>query len=121
MLFGGDLDESEDGEIDTLSGGAGNDQIHLGDADIATGGEGADTFVRLSTMSSRALVTDFDATEDLIVIEHQSDTPPTLLRQTVASDGVILELSDNSQVELAGLTESIDESLISFVDTRPEP
>ncbi len=117
-LFGGTIGGLDDSAEDTLIGGAGDDRLHLDDTDVATGGEGADTFVRLSTLSARALVTDFDASEDLIVIEHQSDTPPTLVDQTIASDGVILELSDDSQIELAGLTEAVDAALITFVDTR---
>ena len=121
VIYGGDVESTEDSEEDTLSGGAGDDEIHLGDNDIATGGEGADSFVRQSTMTSRALVTDFDSSEDMIVIEHQSDTPPTLERQTLASDGVILEMSDGSRIELAGVGEPLDASLISFVDTRATP
>ena len=66
----------------------------------------------------RALVTDFDASEDVIVIQHQSDTPPTIDTQIIASDMVILELTDGSAIELEGLTEAIDTFLISFVDTR---
>ena len=38
--------------------------------------------------------------------------------QRIASDGVLLEFSDGSRIELAGLTEAIDTSLISFVATR---
>jgi len=63
-------------------------------------------------------VTDFDASEDVIVIQHQSDTPPTIDTQIIASDMVILELTDGSAIELEGLTEAIDTFLISFVDTR---
>ncbi len=118
ILYGGELNNLDDGEADTLSGGEGDDELNLGNDDIATGGEGADTFVREVSMTSRALVTDFDAAEDLIVVQHESDTPPTLETQTIASDGVILEFSDGSRIELEGLTEALDEALISFVDTR---
>ena len=116
--FGGTINSQDDGAADTLLGGEGDDRLNLENTDVATGGAGADTFVRLATMSERALVTDFDTSEDVVVVEHQSDEPPTLERQTIATDGVILELSDGSRIELAGLTEAVDASLISFVDTR---
>lgn len=118
VLFGGTINSQDDGAADTLLGGEGDDRLNLENTDVATGGAGADTFVRLATMSERALVTDFDTSEDVVVVEHQSDEPPTLERQTIATDGVILELSDGSRIELAGLTEAVDASLISFVDTR---
>ncbi|WP_293452170.1 hypothetical protein [Planktotalea sp.] len=118
VLYGGEIDGDDDGEVDTLNGGVGADRIYLGNTDIAEGGAGADTFVRLSNMTSRALVTDFDRSEDVIVIEYENDPAPTVDTQTIASDGVILDLSDGSRIELAGLTEAIDPSLISFVDIR---
>ena len=118
VLFGGTINSQDDGAADTLLGGEGDDRLNLENTDVATGGAGADTFVRLATMSERALVTDFDTSEDVVVVERQSDEPPTLERQTIATDGVILELSDGSRIELAGLTEAVDASLISFVDTR---
>ena len=118
VLFGGTINSQDDGAADTLLGGEGDDRLNLENTDVPTGGAGADTFVRLATMSERALVTDFDTSEDVVVVEHQSDEPPTLERQTIATDGVILELSDGSRIELAGLTEAVDASLISFVDTR---
>lgn len=118
VLYGGNVDGPDDGSEDTLSGGEGDDEINLGDTDRGTGGAGADSFVRSDTVTSRVLVTDFNAAEDVIVVQHQDDTPPTLLSQTVATDGVILNFSDNTQIELLGLTEEVDESLISFVDTR---
>jgi Ca2+-binding RTX toxin-like protein len=118
VLYGGDIDGDDDGEDDTLNGGEGDDRIYIGNTDIAEGGSGADTFVRLSNMTSRALVSDFDRSEDVIVIEYENDPAPTVETQTIASDGVILDLSDGSRIELAGLTEAIDPSLISFVDIR---
>jgi hypothetical protein len=118
VLFGGTINSQDDGAADTLLGGEGDDRLNLENTDVATGGAGADTFVRLATMSERSLVTDFDTSEDVVVVSHQSDEPPTLERQTIATDGVILELSDGSRIELAGLTEAVDASLISFVDTR---
>ncbi|MGB7317631.1 MAG: hypothetical protein WBC85_06665 [Planktotalea sp.] len=118
ILYGGTVDGPDDGAEDTLNGGEGDDEINLGNTDIATGGAGADTFVRSDTLTSRALITDFDGSEDVIVVQHQSDTPPTLVTQTIATDGVILEFSDGSQIELEGLTEAVDETLISFLDIR---
>lgn len=118
VLFGGNIGALDDGATDTLLGGDGDDRLNLDNADVATGGSGADTFVREASMNDRALVTDFDASEDVVVVEHESAEPPTLDLQRIASDGVILEFSDGSRIELAGLTEAIDTSLISFVATR---
>lgn len=118
ILFGAFADGSDDDDADTLSGGEGDDTIHMGDTDEATGGEGADTFVRIADVTSRMLIQDFDLGNDVIVVQHQEDTPPTITDQRVASDGVIVELSDGSQIELAGLRNPIDSGLFSFVDTR---
>ena len=118
VLFGGNIGALDDGATDTLLGGDGDDRLNFGNTDVATGGSGADTFVREASMNDRALVTDFNASEDVVVVEHESAEPPILDLQRIASDGVILEFSDGSRIELAGLTEAIDTSLISFVATR---
>lgn len=118
VLYGTSADGPDDGETDTLVGGAGTDTLYLGETDVATGGEGADTFVRTVAAATRSLVTDFNAAEDVIVVQYDSDPAPSVLVQVVASDGVIIDLSDGSQIELQGLTEAIDTNLLSFVDTR---
>lgn len=118
ILYGARNTLQDDTEVDLLNGGAGSDEINLANSDIGTGGEGADRFVRLESVTGRILITDFDAAEDVIVVEHQSDTVPTIDQQRIASDGVIIELSDGSNIELAGLVAPIDPALVSFVDTR---
>lgn len=117
-LYGSFASQVDDNEQDTLSGGDGDDTLYMGEGDVGTGGAGVDTFVRLDEEVSRFLIRDFSETDDRIFIQHQSDTPPTITGQTVVSDGVIMGLSDGSQVELAGLRNPIDTSLVSFVDTR---
>lgn len=55
-----------------LNGEAGDDEIHLRGRDIATGGEGADSF-RSSTEYSNgevSTITDYNAEEDLIIVEY---------------------------------------------------
>jgi hypothetical protein len=48
--------------------------LNLENTDVATGGAGADTFVRLATMSERSLVTDFDTSEDVVVVTPKRRT-----------------------------------------------
>ena len=118
VVFGNVADGSDDGDADTLSGGDGDDTIHMGAMDQATGGEGADTFVRLSDVTARITLQDFDEARDMIVVNHQSDTPPVIADQRVVSDGVIVDLSDGSTIELVGLRNPVDPGLFTFVDTR---
>lgn len=56
----------------TLNGGEGDDEIHMRGDDTATGGEGADSFTYSTEYSDGDLttVTDYDAAEDQIIVEH---------------------------------------------------
>ena len=74
VLFGGTINSQDDGAADTLLGGEGDDRLNLENTDVATGGAGADTFVRLATMSERSLVTDFDTSEDVVVVTPKRRT-----------------------------------------------
>lgn len=118
VLYGAFASQVDDNEQDILSGGDGDDTLYMGEGDQGTGGAGTDTFVRLDENVSRFLIRDFEETDDRIIIQHQSDTPPSITEQRVVSDGLIVGLSDGNQVELAGLRNPIDSSLVSFVDTR---
>lgn len=79
-LMGGRGDDvvigNDDAESDFLNGGAGDDEIHLGTGDLASGGSGADTFVLTAgegTTDTKIL--DFDATKDDIVLNYSGDGP----------------------------------------------
>ena len=65
-LAGADGDQS----TDTLNGGAGDDYLLLGENDIVIGGDGEDAFAIGDWIDGfrEATITDFDATEDIIVI-----------------------------------------------------
>ncbi|WP_293440940.1 hypothetical protein [Planktotalea sp.] len=54
ILYCAEIDGPDDGAVDTLSGGEGDDQIHLGEDDIAMGAAGSDTFILLASLSTRA-------------------------------------------------------------------
>ncbi|MDF0601807.1 calcium-binding protein [Psychromarinibacter sp. C21-152] len=54
------------GEVDSLSGGAGDDTLILGDADIAEGGAGDDLFWVYTTGADPVEVTDFALGEDFL-------------------------------------------------------
>lgn len=77
-LFGGWQNDLLDGrsgeetpETDYLNGGDGADVLVLGPGDIATGGEDEDTFVAGDWLTvDAATLTDFDATEDQLVIVY---------------------------------------------------
>lgn len=116
-LYGGLQTGGDDGAADWLIGGSGDDEIFLENRDIATGGEGSDSFFRSITMTDRALITDFNASEDSIVLEYRGSTLPTLENQTIEAGGVVLEFSDGSSIVLAGVSEAIDPGRISYFHT----
>ena len=72
---------------DVLDGGAGNDILALGNGDIGTGGEGADGFNVVSWINEgeEATITDFDATEDAIIVAYPAGT--TVPEIGVETDG----------------------------------
>lgn len=74
-LNGGDGDDTIYGSNEaenTLNGGDGNDVIHLRGQDTATGGDGADAFHHSTEYGNgmQSMITDYDATEDQIIVEH---------------------------------------------------
>lgn len=69
------LTGEDDGAVsDMLSGGAGNDTIFLGNADVARGGDGKDDFILGDWINedSAAEITDFSAKDDMIIVAVQS-------------------------------------------------
>ncbi|WP_099826400.1 calcium-binding protein [Oceaniglobus indicus] len=83
---------------DTLEGGDGDDRLILGAADTATGGTGNDQFVLDDAIgqpdadadadtAGPAVITDFDADDDMLVLEYDGDTMPELtIEMTAATD-----------------------------------
>ncbi len=66
------------GSDDALFGGEGNDQMYIGASSTATGGAGEDQFFMLydnrSSADGYAEVTDFDPTEDQLIIDFRDDS-----------------------------------------------
>lgn len=78
-LNGGEGDDVLFGSNDPqnqLNGGEGDDEIHMYGQDIATGGEGADKFYSNTEHSNGevSIITDYNANEDLIVIEYATSS-----------------------------------------------
>lgn len=80
----------DDFEMDFLNGDAGNDSFILGSGDIATGGEGADSFYVPETgdIAGPAEITDYNSAEDQLVVMYDGaqHPDPTLTVET-SEDG----------------------------------
>lgn len=99
-LFGGSGNDvisgmsSTDGTVDTdidyLNGGDGNDQIIAGEADVVTGGDGADTviFGDWITKDSPASMTDYDSSEDQLIMVWDLQTSPDPDIEVLADESV---------------------------------
>lgn len=79
-------------ETDELFGGDGNDQLILGEHDIANGGEGRDTFkIGLWVEHNAPFLTDFDPDEDLVAILVPDSEPlPTISVERVGNETHVL-------------------------------
>ena len=69
-LWGG----AEDDAVDFLNGGAGEDDLHTGAGDYASGGGGADVFTLDDIAAGAPLpqITDFDRQEDALVLLYDA-------------------------------------------------
>ena len=95
VLFGGDgadlIDGSDDaGEMDFLNGGNGDDVILVGAGDIATGGDGMDSFLlsQWQEDNGESTIMDFDRDEDNLVLlyEDTGGTDPEVEVRTDTAD-----------------------------------
>ncbi|MCL4067848.1 hypothetical protein M3484_14825 [Pseudomonas sp. GX19020] len=68
----GAFPEGDDGEVDFLNGGDGDDVIHLGVGDYGHGGAGSDSFVLTQWLGEGgfATITDYDPQDDEIVLVY---------------------------------------------------
>ncbi|MBJ2150953.1 calcium-binding protein [Paracoccus sp. IB05] len=68
----GAFPEGDDGEVDFLNGGDGDDVIHLGAGDYGNGGAGSDSFVLTQWLGEGgfATITDYDPQDDEIVLVY---------------------------------------------------
>lgn len=89
---------------DHLDGGDGDDVILIGAADVATGGEGRDSFITGSFIELAELaghVTDFDPSQDVIeVIFDPDSTPDPIITVVDFDDGTGANILFNGEVIL---------------------
>ncbi|NHX27487.1 calcium-binding protein, partial [Escherichia coli] len=69
---------TDDNDMDYLNGGDGDDILLAGAHDLATGGNGADSFVigDWLTEGESAIVADYHAGEDALIVVYDPDTDP---------------------------------------------
>jgi Ca2+-binding RTX toxin-like protein len=109
---------ADDEVQDVLEGGAGNDRLVLGLGDSGTGGAGSDSFIIQNQLVGTVLVTDFDVTEDQLIIETEVGQVLSVTEQVLTDTGVRITLSNGATIQLATVQtpEAVPASLISFVD-----
>lgn len=108
-LYGNDGQDTLDGGEgdDTLDGGADDDTLILDDGDLATGGEGADTFqITPDIPDDVPILTDFLPGVDTILVRYDGDTAPEITFETDEEAGSTAVFSDGSQIlHLEGTTD----------------
>jgi Ca2+-binding RTX toxin-like protein len=112
-----DLTTASDTDADVLDGGAGDDQLILGNGDSATGGAGADDFIVASDVTGNVIVSDFNPSEDEIIV--QTETGTTFQSQAVVGGDLVITLTNASTITLTGVTVTINSTLIRFEDPTP--
>lgn len=115
LLVGGSEDNPEDNAADTLSGGAGNDILYLGDADTATGGADADQFRTTTAITENAVIKDFTVGEDQLVVEHFDTETVGVQVQSITDKGLEITFSNGTHVILEGLDSALEDSSISYI------
>ncbi|MDG1471855.1 MAG: calcium-binding protein [Ascidiaceihabitans sp.] len=118
-LFGGDALGNLDASDNTLDGGDGNDELNIAGTGSASGGAGTDMFVLLNDGTDFGTITDYDATEDSIVVQVDEGETVTVDTQTVTTTGLDVVFSNGAVLTLTGVTEALEESEFSFVEAGP--
>ncbi|MBL4768523.1 MAG: calcium-binding protein [Rhodobacteraceae bacterium] len=83
-------DGTPDSDVDFLNGGSGDDVIVAGETDIVTAGDGADTviFGDWITKDAPAILMDYDAAEDQLIVVWDLQSSPDPDIEVVADDSV---------------------------------
>lgn len=105
------LDGRDDGAMDYLNGGAGQDRLIGGTADHMMGGTGADVFAM--QQDAGTFVGDFDADDDQIEVLYEGDIPPVITTQS-SPEGLNL-LADGEVITTLANVESLDLSRVTLV------
>lgn len=127
-LFGGDGNDHLSGiapegtapgdDQDYLNGGAGDDQIALGAGDIATGGNGADSFILRDWLDAehQGRIVDFNTAEDNLALlyDDTGDTTPDVtieqdpdvsgLHRVLLDGDIVAEVTSDAALTLAHIT-----------------
>ena len=91
--------DSEQGDVDTIFGGYGEDTIYAGANDIIDTGEGADTLVTGVWMDglAAATVVDFDPAEDVLVYQYDPSAPtPVITFENGPDDNAQMMVDDHA-------------------------
>lgn len=117
ILRDADAATSFEVSADTLTGGDGDDVLYFAPPDVATGGAGADSFILDRAHAGTAVITDFDLSEDLLIIEHDGGSVPTIAGQVVNEEGLSLSLDNGVELILTGLDTELAPDGLVFLDT----
>lgn len=109
-------DPTEPEEADELLGGAGDDNLILGEFDTGTGGEGNDTFHIGHWVEENApYLTDFDPDEDVVSIIVPGNEPlPTITVDRVGDETHVMG-DDVILARISGSADGFDASDVTFV------
>jgi Ca2+-binding RTX toxin-like protein len=118
VLGGGDGDDVliglGDATRDYLNGAAGDDVLRGGAGDNLNGGEGADLFEVGGEAGGPAVVDDFNAAEDALVVVYDGTGPEPELTQRADESGVVLMADGVEVAQVLGVDE-IDLAAIRLV------
>lgn len=120
-LIGGSLADPFDGAADTLDGGAGLDTLFLSDGDTGTGGADADRFTLSNGETGAVTITDFNPSEDALVIEVAAEGDVAVVSQTVLVEGVLVAFDNGATALLQGLSAAVPASAILFAVAEDAP
>jgi Ca2+-binding RTX toxin-like protein len=113
---------TDDGDADTLTGGAGDDTLILGDGDTASGGDGDDLFYLLGAVyADPAQMMDFDAADDTLTYVHDAGTPQPTLALADNGDGTQTLTADGAPVAVLNAAAGLAVGDIAFYERGSDP
>lgn len=107
-----------DGQVDYLSGEAGNDILFLGAGDEGDGGAGQDSFVVTSGNAggAAAIVHDYDAGDDVVVVNYVGPSEPVITINVNGADAEVL--ADGEMLaQVVGAATTLDAADVRLVAT----
>jgi len=111
----------EDTAADSLNGGFGDDTLYMGNGDIGTGGEGADTFTAGTWVDpgTPAVINDFNAAEDTLAVIYQpteSDFPETLdVTIEVLDNDAVVSLNGQAIMQVLGGASTVTAGMVNLI------